>query len=125
MSMRDEISVTLGELHLGPVHSGASELALLYARQLDTAAAVRAQADRALAKAYESGDPDLIEEMVSLRAKLSERDCVNQIGRGLMLLLDRLNATPKAMAELDKMKGHGGRQTPPSSGALARLRAVN
>jgi len=126
VTMRDEIGKTLDALELDTVYSAAAELALTYARQLDQAAAVRAQADKALRTAYETGDEAMVEQVTALRAKLSERDCVDRIGRDMAALLDQLHATPKARAAVDKdkAKGHGGRQAPPSSGALARLRSV-
>lgn len=91
------------------------ELARLYARQLDQAAAIRAQADRALRKAEEAGDEALIEEVASLRAKVSEQGCVERIGAKLHALLAELLATPKTRP---------AKPVERAGGALSKLRAV-
>lgn len=91
------------------------ELARLYAHQLDQAAAIRAQADKALAKAEQSGDESLIELVSSLKAKVSEQGTVERIGAKLHALLSELQATPKARV---------AKPADRPAGALSKLRAV-
>lgn len=123
MSMRDEVAATLAALPLVESDRAARELALTYAQQLDTVGAVRAQADKAVREAMKSGDELLAEMVTALRAKLSERDTVDRIGKNLLALLDALGGTPKARAELDKKTG-GKRPAAPSGGMLAQLRSA-
>lgn len=83
---------------LGPTEMDAAavELARIYARQIDQAAAIQARADKALRSAEKSGDEALIEQVAALRAKLGERECVDRIGARFHALLVELQATPKA-----------------------------
>jgi hypothetical protein len=117
MTMLNEVNQTIDALQLEDADAAALELARTYAQELDGAAVWRARADKA-AKAARELDPDgaLIEEMEALRAKLSERAALVQIGRLLHALLAELNATPKA---------RGGFKAPPSkTGTLHRLRSA-
>lgn len=127
MSMVEKVSASLDALTLDDEDQAAAELALVYATELDRAGIVRARADKAVRAVVEQGlDPDVYEMVTALRAKLSERECVDRIGRDLHALLNELGATPKARAAAGKKSGHGGRQAPASAGklALARLRSV-
>jgi hypothetical protein len=117
MSMLSEVEHTIAALALEDVDAAALELARTYAQELDGAAAWRARADKAVRAAREA-DPDgaLFEELEALRAKLSERAALVQVGKLLHLLLAELNATPKA---------RGGFKPPPSkNGTLHRLRSA-
>ena len=115
--MLEEIETTVAALEPEQVDAGAVELLRAYARELDGAAAWRARADK-LAKAAALRDPEsaLAEEAEALRAKLSERTALVQVGRELHKLLAELQATPKS---------RGGVKRPASGPSdLARLRAV-
>lgn len=116
MSMLDEVNATLAALSLDPSDAAAQELCRTYARELDGAAAVRARADRAVKEARLRGDDEHTVEVDALRAKLSERAALVQVGKLLHLLLAELQATPKA---------RGGFKAPPSkTGTLHRLRSA-
>ena len=117
MSMLSEVEATLAALAPEDADAAAFELARTYAQELDGAAAWRARADKAVRAAREA-DPDgaLFEELEALRAKLSERAALVQVGNLLHKLLAELNATPKA---------RGGVKAPPSKkGTLHKLRAA-
>lgn len=116
MSMIDALDTTLAALEPGDVDAAAAELARLYARQLDQAAAIRAQADKTLRAAEREGDDALIEQVAALRAKLGERECVDRIGARFHALLAELLATPKSRPAKTA--------APASTGALGKLRAV-
>jgi hypothetical protein len=116
MSMLNEINQTIDALQLEDVDAAALELARTYARELDTAAAIRARADKAVKEARLRGDDEHTAEVEALRAKLSERAALVQVGKLLHALLAELNATPKA---------RGGFKAPPSkTGTLHRLRSA-
>jgi len=127
--MVEKVSATLSALreaeHIGDEDAAAAELALTYAAEIDRAAIVRGRADKAVRLAMkEYGDEAAVYEMLTaLRAKLSERDTVDRIGRDLHALLNELGATPKARHATGRQKGRGGRQTQTTAGALARARA--
>jgi hypothetical protein len=116
MSMLNEVDQTITALHLEDADAAALELARTYARELDTAAAIRARADKAVKEARLRGDDEHAAEVEALRAKLSERAALVQVGKLLHALLAELNATPKA---------RGGFKAPPSkTGTLHRLRSA-
>jgi hypothetical protein len=116
MSMLNEVNQTIDALQLEDADAAALELARTYAQELDGAAAIRARADKAVKEARLRGDDEHIAEVEALRAKLSERAALVQIGRLLHALLAELNATPKA---------RGGFKPPPSkTGTLHRLRSA-
>jgi len=107
-SLEAAVEVTLSALDLEPEDLAISRLSLRYARELDQAAAVAAQADKVLRAIGRSDDaPEDVLEMVSaLKAKLSARSAVEQIGPKLQSALDALGATPKARKALtDGSKG--------------------
>lgn len=124
--MLSEVDETLAELDLPNEDSAAAELARTYARQIDQAAAIRAKADKLVRDAlkFHSDDDALYERVSALQGKLSERDCIDRIGKNLAALLDALGATPKSRAALGTKPGHGGRQAPAGVGALHQLRSV-
>jgi len=116
MSMLEHVTQTLTALSLEATDAAAQELCRTYARELDGAAAVRARADKAVKEARLRGDDEHAAEVEALRAKLSERAALVQIGKLLHLLLAELQATPKA---------RGGFKAPPSkTGTLHHLRSA-
>jgi len=116
MSMLEHVDQTLAALQLEAIDAAAQELCRTYARELDGAAAVRARADKAVKEARLRGDDEHTAEVEALRAKLSERAALVQIGNLLHKLLAELQATPKA---------RGGFKAPPSkTGTLHHLRSA-
>lgn len=117
MSMLDALNATVAEIDPNGDNTLAAviELGRAYARQLDQAATIRRAADKALRDALAGPDEALAEQIRALRAKLSERECVDRIGARLHALLVELQATPKTRPV--KSTGRAG-------GALAGLRAV-
>lgn len=127
MTLFAQVEATLAALELDDSDKAAAELARTYANQIDQAAAIRAKADKLVRDVIRNGalpGDTILERVDALQAKLSERDCIDKIGRDLAALLDALGATPKARAALGKKTGHGGRQAPPGTGALHKLRSV-
>lgn len=116
MSMIEAVDITCSAIVSEDIDTAAIELAKVYAKQLDQAAIIRRQADKALQAAEESGDEALIEQVASLRAKVSEQGCIDRIGARLHALLESLQATPKARGGL--------KPAPSKTGTLHRLRAA-
>lgn len=116
VTMLHAVETTVAALTANDLDVAAVELARLYARQLDGAAAARRAADKALAAAWASDDLALVEQVSALRAKLGERACIDRIGARLHALLESLQATPKARA--------GVKALPSQTGTLHRLRAA-
>lgn len=114
--MLQAVDTTIAALTANNLDVAAVELARVYARQLDQAAASRRAADKALRQAEASGDEALFEQVSALQAKLGERACVDRIGARLHALLESLQATPKARA--------GTKALPSQTGTLHRLRAA-
>lgn len=117
MAISDSLDSTIAALDPAELDAAAVELARIYARQIDQAAAIQARADKAMREAEKNGDESLIEQMAALRAKLGERECVDRIGARLHALLVDLQATPKARAGVAK-------PGPKAGGTLHRLRAA-
>jgi hypothetical protein len=107
------VAETLDALSLAAEDRAAARLAETYARQLDRAGAIEAQADRVLRKT--DGDAELAELVSALKAKLSAQTTLATIGPRLLDVLTALGAHPKARAAL----GKGGAPSGPS-----RLQAV-
>lgn len=116
MSIAEALNATIAALDPAEVDAAAVELARLYARQLDQAAAVAARADRVAREARNRDDEGFLEEIEALRAKLGEKECVDRIGARFHALLAELQATPKARGNT-KPAGAAG-------GTLHRLRAA-
>lgn len=114
--MQPAVSGTLEALELAPEDAAAAKLAETYASALDQARAVEAQADRVLRRA-KGEEPELVEEVRALRAKLSAQVTLSQVGPKLLDVLTALGASPKARASLPK----GG---PARGGALAAVRSA-
>lgn len=116
MALSDSLDATIAALDPEEIDAAAVELARIYARQLDQAAAIQARADKALRSAEKGGDEALIEQMAALRAKLGERECVDRIGARFHALLADLQAVPKAR--------NGAKPGKSGSGTLHKLRAA-
>lgn len=116
MSMLDAVNTTCNAMVSEDIDVAAVELAKVYAKQLDQAAAIRKQADKALREAESSGDETLIEQVSALRAKVSEQGCIDRIGARLHALLIELQATPKSRG--------GPKAAAAKTGKLHQLRAV-
>lgn len=99
------VEATLSALELKDEDLALSRLAVRYARELDQAAAVAAQADRVLRAV--SDDPELSELVSALKGKLSARSAVEQIGPKLQNALDALGATPKSRGNIMKEEPRG------------------
>lgn len=97
MSMSDAVARTVDAVSPEDedLLAGSIALAQLYARHIDQAAAIRAQADKTLRRAEQEGNETLIELVDSLRAKVSEVGVAVAIGKQLHALLAELQATPK------------------------------
>lgn len=112
------VSETLEALDLSAEDAAAARLAEVYAKQLDRAGAIEAQAGKVLQKAIEDdADTELLELVGALKAKLSAQTTLAAIGPKLHDVLTSLGATPKARASLPK----GG---PARGGALAAIRSA-
>lgn len=125
MSLIAQVEATLAALQLEESDSAAAELARTYAKQIDAAASIRAKSDKLVRDVIASGalpGETIYERANSLQAKLSERDCIDKMGRDLAALLDAIGGTPKSRAAFGKKTGHGGRQAPPGAGALHMMR---
>lgn len=116
MSMLDSVEETLAALTLDAQDAAAQELCREYARELDGANHWRARADKAVKEARLRGDDEHTAEVEALRAKLSERAALVQVGNLLHKLLAELNATPKARG--------GAKPAPSKTGTLHRLRSA-
>lgn len=117
MSMSDAVATTVAALAAEDRDRAATALAELLAAELDGAAAWRARADK-IARELRAEEPDsfLLEEVDALRAKLSERACLDRIGGQLRALLVELQATPKSRGS--------AKPAPSGGGKLGALRAV-
>lgn len=116
MALGNSLEETITALAAQEIDAAAIELARIYARQIDQAAAISAKADKVLREVEKGGDDALIEQVSALRAKLTEKECVERIGARFHALLVDLQAVPKA---------RGGRNVGRTGSALASLRAVN
>lgn len=97
------VEETLEHVVLQPEDAALARLALSYARTIDKAAAIAAQADRI------PFDPDTAEEIKKLKAKVSAHATMADLGPKLQACLDALGATPKARAQNGKpAKGGSG-----------------
>jgi hypothetical protein len=120
------VTASLAVLDLPPEDQAAGKLAESYARSLDQAAAVEAQADKVL-RAVSAGpdaDPDLVELVSALRSKLSARSALADLGPKLTALLVELGATPKARAAMAKGKPVQTVPDPSQAGLLSLVQGV-
>lgn len=116
MTMLEAVETTFDAMAREDIDTAAIALARIYAKQLDQAAIIRRQADKALAAAEDSGDETLIEQVAALRAKVSEQGCIDRIGQRLHNLLIELQATPKSRG--------GTKPAVATGGTLHQLRAA-
>lgn len=101
------VHASLAALSLPPTDLAAAKLAEKYAREIDAAAGAAAHADRVL-----SGmDPEheVYEAVKQLRARLSYRSALENLGPKLEAVLGDLGATPKARAAAGKGGGQRGK----------------
>ncbi|MFD4196631.1 terminase small subunit [Amycolatopsis thermoflava] len=113
------VAETLTNLELSEQDKAVSRLARTYAEQIDRAAGAAAQADHVLRLAVErEEDPDTLELIRALKAKLAERTAVTDLGPKLLAALVELGATPKARAAAAK----GGASRGRTGGKLQALR---
>lgn len=111
------VTEALDVVELEAEDAAAVKLAERYAREIDQADAAAAHADRVLREVGD--DPELLELVSALKAKLAARTAVSDLGPKLLAILDALGATPKARAVARKGgAGRGGK-----GGSLAALRA--
>lgn len=105
---------TLAQLELAPEDAGIARLALGYARTIDRAEAIAAQAARI------PYDPDTSEEVKRLAARVSAQATMADLGPKLLAALDALGATPKARAAQSKP----GAARPGAAGSASPLTAL-
>lgn len=93
----DAVATSLAALALGPEFEGAAELARHLALEIDVAEIAEAVADRAIQRAQDQNEePELVEMIRALKAKVGRRDAIVRCGQRLESLLGELGATPKA-----------------------------
>lgn len=90
------VDETLGNLDLSPQDAALARLAQQYARTIDQAAAIAAQAARL------PFDPDTAEAVEQLRKRVSAQVTMADLGPKLLAALDALQATPKSRAQAGK-----------------------
>lgn len=112
------VAASLSALDLPPEDEAAARLADTYARALDSAAGMEAQARKVLRDAA-GGDEDLMARVEALTQALAARTALVQLGPKLESVLTQLGATPKGRAALGKKKDPG-----PSNSPLSRLQSV-
>lgn len=112
------VSEALAAIELEAEDVAVSKLAERYAREIDQADAAATQADKVLRLINPEDNPDLFELVKGLKAKLSARVAVSDLGPKLLAALDSVGATPKARAARK-----GGAAGAGKGGKLAALRA--
>lgn len=110
--MLPAVEETLANVEIRPEDAGLARLALQYARTIDQAAAIAAQAAKI------PFDPDTEEELKKLRNRVSAQVTMSDLGPKLLAALDALGATPKARAANAKP----GAAPTSAGGRLAALR---
>lgn len=96
MTLLGSVEDTLDALDLDDQDKAAAELARLYARHIDGAAAASARADKALRLVEGEGDEVLIEMVQALKARVNEGTTLDRLGARLQTALVELQATPKS-----------------------------
>lgn len=104
-----KVEETLGKLPLQPEDAALAELARQYARTVDRAAAIAADAARI------PFDPDSAEAVEQLRKRVAAHTTMSDLGPKLLAALDALGATPKARAVVGK---------PAPAGSASKLAAL-
>lgn len=113
------VTAALDVIELEGEDIAARKLAERYAREIDQADAAAAHAERVLRAVGD--DPELHELVSALKAKLSARVAVSDLGPKLLAVLDSLGATPKARAA--RKGGAAGGKKPGKLQALRESRA--
>ena len=98
--LRDAVDEATAALSLQPQDVALKVYALMLAESIDERERLADIADSALRRAErESDDPDLLDEVRTLRAKLSARETLDRLGTNLHKALVELGASPRARAE--------------------------
>ena len=114
--LRDAVDEATAALPLQPQDVALKVYALMLAESIDERERLADIADSALRRAErESDDPDLLDEVRTLRAKLSARETLDRLGTNLHKALVELGASPRARAE---------GKAPKAAGAGANWRAM-
>lgn len=111
------VQSSLAALALSDEDQAAARLAESYARALDSAAGMEAQARKVLRDAA-GGDEDLLARVEALTQALAARTTLVQIGPKLESVLAQVGATPKGRAALAK------KREPRSGSAFSGLQSV-
>lgn len=121
--MAPAVQETLENLDLSPEDIAASRLAMQYARAIDRAQAIAADAAKI---DLSSADETTVVKVEALRKRVGGHAAVAEIGPKLHTLLNELGATPKARAALSKLDPAMGDQSGSGSGrgALHKLRGA-
>lgn len=107
-----QVHKTLSELDLRPEHAAIAALAVEFAKTMDRAAAIAAQAARIVPESEAAA-----EELERLRKRVAAHVVVVELGPKLQSALDALLATPKARAA-------AGKTPSKPAGKLSALRAA-
>ena len=100
--LRDAVDDATAALPLQPQDVGLKVYALMLAESIDERNRLAEIADRALRRAEDAyGDEgvDVLDELRTLRAKLSARETLDRLGTNLHKALVELGASPRARAE--------------------------
>lgn len=98
-----KVEETLEKLDLAPEDAAVSALAVQYARTIDRAAAIAADAARV------PFDPDTAEAVEQLRKRVAAHTTMSDLGPKLLAALEALQATPRARATAGKPAPAGGK----------------
>jgi hypothetical protein len=114
--LRDAVHAVIAQLTLTPQDAPLVALAQRYAKEIELAVELAAEAERLSVRAAEEGDFFLSRDVATLRAKVERGEVVAKIGPLLNRALSDLLATPAA-------RGKSGKSDGPAAGRLASLRS--
>jgi hypothetical protein len=120
--LRDAVDEATAALPLQPQDVGLKVYALMLAESIDERERLAEIADRTLRKAedeYGEEGVDVLDELRTLRAKLSARETLDRLGTNLHRALVELGASPRARA-----KGEAPKVTQASGSKLSMLRGA-
>lgn len=117
------LTTSLAALDLADEDQAAAKLAESYARALDSAAGMEAQARKVLRDAA-GLDEDLLARVEALTQALGARKALAEIGPKLTALLVELGATPKARAALSKGRPPESAPDSTEAGLLSLVQGV-
>lgn len=120
--LRDAVDEATAALPLQPQDIGLKVYALMLADSIDERERLAEVADRALRRAedqYGEEGIDVLDELRTLRAKLSARETLDRLGTNLHRALVELGASPRARA-----KGEAPKATQASGSKLSMLRGA-